>query len=573
MQIFCVSLLIHSSNNDTSECCNEISPERRDILTYRYPSDLSKCFTDSSDVFYNLEMRKHIATKRMNEHDWKHRHSCFKYGGECRYCFPFKCSSETQVVFEDGDLLKETDWLYVDGTARKVYPYSICPKRTMGSQYLNTHSSTITDLLGCNSNIQIGSPRCVFYVVHYSTKNTQKEDKGPDFERIGQQVITRLQREQLRIQQEADQVVNSESTSSESEDCFREGLSRFLLGMGVHLSQDVVSATMAHLLICQKGSRFTFSHDFKDLLLGQLLNKLEGREPGDFVLRKRSKGTNGEADIWPDFSINDYLYRPVHCEYLCFYEYIERYEKSFLSWQRMAKLDEDGLPELKKDELRFEIGHPGRRYCVVKKSSVLKVPIISMPRNQICNLVDLDFDKELIGESISDTAVDNREKYAKAALALFVPLRDSEIFDLTDQFPTLWDKFKFYYNSNDNDKFSPLGKQVLQNIQDSLQGRKCSLPGDEIKDNTTITIEEEKCKTEYFDEDSDDFGDASSVNTFDENEAGEDFSFESEDFSNRKLVYLKKGMKIEKQHILHKNNQDMKSIFDLDSKSRYVICI
>ena len=97
-----------------------------------------------------------------------------------------------------------------------------------------------------------------------------------------------------------------------------------------------------------------------------------------------------------------------------------------------------------------------------------------------------------------------------------------------------------------------------------MQGRKCSLPGDEIKDNTTITVEEEKCKTEYFDEDSDDFGDASSVNTFDENEAGEDFSLESEDFSNRKLDYLKKGMKIEKQHILHKNNQDMQSIFHFD---------
>jgi hypothetical protein len=182
---------------------------------YRYPSDLSRCFTDSSDVFYNLEMRKHIATKRMNEHDWK-------------LDIPVSSMVESvDTVFHSNAVLKlklflkmeiyrskETEWLYIDGTARKIYPYSICPKRTMGSQYLNTHSSTITDLLGCNSNIQIGSPRCVFYVVHYSTKNTQKEDKGPDFERIGQQVITRLQKEQLRIQQEADQEVNSESTSS-----------------------------------------------------------------------------------------------------------------------------------------------------------------------------------------------------------------------------------------------------------------------------------------------------------------------------------------------------------------------
>jgi hypothetical protein len=71
---------------------------------------------------------------------------------------------------------------------------------------------------------------------------------------------------------------------SDDDACFREGLCRFLIGMRVHLSQDIVSATMAHCLICQHGSRFNFSHDFQDLLVGQMLNKLGGEEPGDFDL-------------------------------------------------------------------------------------------------------------------------------------------------------------------------------------------------------------------------------------------------------------------------------------------------
>ena len=60
----------------------------------------------------------------------------------------------------------------------EVYPFIANSKRSLGSQYLNTHSKLITRTLGCNSNVQIGSPRCMFYVVHYSTKPTQKEDKG-----------------------------------------------------------------------------------------------------------------------------------------------------------------------------------------------------------------------------------------------------------------------------------------------------------------------------------------------------------------------------------------------------------
>ena len=55
--------------------------------------------------------------------------------------------------------------------------------------------------------------------------------------------------------------------NNEEDDCFKEGLVRFLIGMSIHMSQDIMSAPMAHLLTCQHGSRFTFSHDFMICLL------------------------------------------------------------------------------------------------------------------------------------------------------------------------------------------------------------------------------------------------------------------------------------------------------------------
>ncbi len=61
------------------------SQERHDIMTYYYPLDV---LSSDSHFYYNSEVQHHIATRRMNEHDWKHQPSCFKYGKECRVPFP-----------------------------------------------------------------------------------------------------------------------------------------------------------------------------------------------------------------------------------------------------------------------------------------------------------------------------------------------------------------------------------------------------------------------------------------------------------------------------------------------------
>ncbi len=90
----------------------------------------------------------------------------------------------------------------------------------------------------------------MFYVVHYSTKSTQKEDKVTDFERVGNQVIRHIQKENEPLLAQSNE---SDCTNNEEDDCFREGLVRFLIGMSIHMSQDIVSATMADLLTCQHG--------------------------------------------------------------------------------------------------------------------------------------------------------------------------------------------------------------------------------------------------------------------------------------------------------------------------------
>ena len=57
---------------------------------------------------------------------------------------------------------------------------------------------------------------------------------------------------------------NIRQDSGNNDADYVEGLGRVLTGVNEALSRDIVSSTMAHLLICQDGSRFTFSHQFNN---------------------------------------------------------------------------------------------------------------------------------------------------------------------------------------------------------------------------------------------------------------------------------------------------------------------
>jgi hypothetical protein len=42
------------------------------------------------------------------------------------------------------------------------------------------------------------------------------------------------------------------------------------LGLNAATTRNGISSTMAHLISCNNGSRFVFSHEFLDLLVGQM---------------------------------------------------------------------------------------------------------------------------------------------------------------------------------------------------------------------------------------------------------------------------------------------------------------
>jgi hypothetical protein len=93
---------------------------------------------------------------------------------------------------------------------------------------------------------------------------------------------------------------------------------------------------MAHLLICQDGKRFRYSHDFAPLLVHQMDNALAGRQTKGILRRTRKGGKKldrGDKEImWLDTLSNDYIYRPNTRVFnnMSLYEFTMFYEKSFV---------------------------------------------------------------------------------------------------------------------------------------------------------------------------------------------------------------------------------------------------
>jgi hypothetical protein len=137
---------------------------------------------------------------------------------------------------------------FLDGSVNNVYPFMVLPKRPMDCQFINAHNKPISDVFNFNTNIQIGDAFQVFYSTLYTSKSTQDKD-SEKLIRIGRAVIKWIK-----------QVLND---NQEGEPSFGEGLSRVLSGLNAATTRNVISATMAHLILCKDGSRFVFSHTFQ----------------------------------------------------------------------------------------------------------------------------------------------------------------------------------------------------------------------------------------------------------------------------------------------------------------------
>ena len=103
-------------------------------------------------------------------------------------------------------------------------------------------------------------------------------------------------------------------------------------GMNAATSRYIVSSTMAHLLICQGGTRFQFSHGFTDLLVG-LEAALEGK-PVEFRLQMNRH--RKRRIVWKDSLADDYIHRPGSSEFkdLCPYQMAMKFKKKILLLSR-----------------------------------------------------------------------------------------------------------------------------------------------------------------------------------------------------------------------------------------------
>ncbi len=180
----------------------------------------------------------------------------------------------------------------------------VLPKWPMGCQFINTHNKTISKVFNFNTNIQIGDASQVFYRTLYTSKSTQDKDSKKQI-RIGHAVIKRIK-----------WVLND---NHEGKPSFGEGLSRVLSGLNAATTRNVISATMAHLIPCNGGSRFVFLHTFSDLLVEQMEATLEGQ---DINVHIRLNKLQNKIITWPDSLANDYIHRPIDNELdqICFYD-------------------------------------------------------------------------------------------------------------------------------------------------------------------------------------------------------------------------------------------------------------
>ena len=336
-----------------------ISDARKDVYAMRYPYEVTQRSSSNQIIFDKI--LDCIVKDRFNEHDFVHRGSCFKKGPECRFDLPKPKNDEWMVIF--GDV--KSKWYSVKGGYKEVTSFEVIPQRLMGDQFQNTFNPAVSGTFGYNTNIQIGDVAHIYYNTMYGSKSNQDEDTK-DFIKVCN-VISR----RLAAQKEKEE--NEEDSAPE----FIEGLSRVLIGIRAHISSYVIGAPLAYHLLT-KGTRFEFSHEFSSILLGQLEDYTMDKELG-FKIRQKKKKDGDVSTRWADCFTNNIIYRPKEIDNICVYQQLLEYEiKTFSKNKRIDDDDDDDKSDDENTEincnednsdkvLKFEVGHPGRKFVGIKK--------------------------------------------------------------------------------------------------------------------------------------------------------------------------------------------------------------
>jgi hypothetical protein len=209
---------------------------------------------------------------------------------------------------------------------------------------------------------------------------------------------------------------------------------------------------MAHLIPCNDGSRFVYSHTFSDLLVGQMEATLEGQ---DINVRIQSNKLKNEIITWPDSLADDDIHHPIDYELdrICFYKMTMRYKKEFKAFWNIQGCEKKYI---------FMESHPGHRFSHLIQMKFPTIPRIALPKGKLCPLDELD----LKCTDPLQHVVCKREIYAKMALLMFYPFRQLDDLKFDGSYWKMFNnELQKHINKHDT-IFWKKGFEILQNIQD-----------------------------------------------------------------------------------------------------------
>jgi hypothetical protein len=180
---------------------------------------------------------------------------------------------------------------------------------------------------------------------------------------------------------------------------------------------------------------------------------LEGQDVN--VRIRTSKLSNGDIKSWPDSLADDYIHCPQHQDFeeMSFYEMTRCYKKDFKPLRRECQ-----------GGYKFSDTHPGHEFSHLIKLTHKTVPRISLPRETICPMKDL----QLNTTKPTEESLEKREIYAKMALLMFYPFRCLTDLKIEGSY---WKKFSEQLHSHFEHKktiFWHKGFDILQNINDRM---------------------------------------------------------------------------------------------------------
>jgi hypothetical protein len=177
---------------------------------------------------------------RFQHHCITHVSSCFKKCCECRFLFTFHNNESTRIDPEelDPELMIPWHWLS-DPEVVWLSPWQLIPKHELGCRYVNTYNMACSDVLNCNTNVQIRDVSQVYYSTLYGSKSTQKEDN----ERV-QSIIHAVVQPLLKIEED---IMLGKRTIHNAKVTFTKSLCILLSGMRAATSRHVISCTLASL--------------------------------------------------------------------------------------------------------------------------------------------------------------------------------------------------------------------------------------------------------------------------------------------------------------------------------------